>query len=123
MFGIWLQWLCHSFGIPDWKSKPAYVYSRHRSLTITSEQEQAKEAAEAKNFTTLNYVLDNLRRLPKRTDKHVLNDEQDLVRQRYRLWIQYIMTGGTCEEELSLVDEKELDTVFERLDGKSPLRI
>ena len=67
-------------------------------------------------------MLDNLTRLPKRTDKHVLNNEQDLVRRRYRLWVQYIITGDTCEEELSLDDKKELDNISKRLDGKSPLR-
>lgn len=87
---------------------------------ICNEQKQAKEA---RDFTSLNYVLDNLTRLSKRINKHILNDEQDLIRKRYRLWVQYIMTKDTCEKELNLDDKKKLDEISKRLNDKFPLRI
>lgn len=50
----------------------------------------------------MNYVLDQLddrSRLPVRNDANVLTTEEDLLRQRFRRFVQYIMEGGNPPEE------------------------
>lgn len=92
---------------------PASVSISH--LSVSSEIEQAEEKGD---FTCLNYVLDNLSRLPVRNDKHVLNTEQDLVRERYKSYVRYIMSGGTGEVDLDFEEEKEVDDLLGHLTGK-----
>ena len=85
-------------------------------LSLSSEIDQAEEKGD---FTCLNYMLDNLTRLPVRNDRHVLTTEQDLVRERYESYVRYIMSGGTCETDLGFEEEKEVDDLLGHLTGKS----
>lgn len=66
----------------------------------------------------LEFILKNLTRLPVRPDKHAVTTERELVKQRFRRSVQYIMTGGDCDVELTSPEQKELGVIEERLEGK-----
>ncbi|KAL8927756.1 MAG: hypothetical protein Q9208_002172 [Pyrenodesmia sp. 3 TL-2023] len=72
------------------------------------------QAVEENNF---DFILANLTRLPVRVDKVAMTSEKELVRQRFRHAVQYIMTGTECDEQLGPEDLKEIEAIEQRLEG------
>ncbi len=82
---------------------------------VTSEENQANSE---RDFSCLNFVLDNINGLPTRNDEHMLTTEQDLLRLRYRRFVQCLITRGACNEDLILADEREVDEIWKKLAGE-----
>lgn len=74
------------------------------------------------NYQCLNYILSHLEsteQLPVRTDAFVTT-EYGALRQRYKSFVHYIVSEGTCTPQLTIDEEDEVDTVLAKLDGKRP---
>ena len=51
------------------------------------------------SLSALDYVLDQLVRLPPPySDKHVITSEQDLLNQRHKILVEYVVTGGRAKQ-------------------------
>lgn len=84
-----------------------------------SEEDQARAAGD---FTCLNIVLRHIDRLPARTDKHVLATEQDMLRQHFQRFVQYIISEDDSLRDLAakMAEIKaRAERLCERLDGRS----
>ncbi|KAI4144892.1 MAG: hypothetical protein L6R39_004005 [Caloplaca ligustica] len=81
------------------------------------ERNQKRSFGDAFVLDNLEFILKNLTRLPVRPDKHAVTTERELVKQRFRRSVQYIMTGGDCDVELTSPEQKELGVIEERLEA------
>lgn len=68
----------------------------------------------------MNFVFGRITRLPIRNDKYVLTTEQNMLRQRFMSFVEYLFTegqGGNCltseqEEALQKIQDKFVDKLL-----------
>ena len=77
-----------------------------------------ERAGAEEDFKCLDYVLDRISRLPKRTDKHILTTEQDMLRHRFMNFVHYLFTGGHGGDSLTTDQVEAVEKIQEKLFGK-----
>ncbi|KAL8782352.1 MAG: hypothetical protein Q9213_005473 [Squamulea squamosa] len=91
-------------------------------MSVTENQEVQRQTAG--NNACLDYVLSNVvsfDMLPTRTDGNIITTERELLRQRYRSFVHYILSGGTGFPDLTPDDEAEIEAVQARLESHDSL--
>lgn len=71
----------------------------------------------------MDFVLGRITRLPVRNEKYVLTTEQNMLRQRFMSFVEYLFTGGQGGNRLTSEQEEALQKIQDKFVGKLLIHI